>query len=189
MQISSKIMSAPYISKLLLQNINEPLSAETGKYSWKMLMEELIFNKMYFKLCLLITFLQWTNSTISTLIRVLLVIRSKFIITMILLLTFIVHLSYFWRKPLFSGGWKNNKRLAPFTALFLCCCRGSWRVSICCVTDFFCLFTLETEFILVYFYSLFFPKTFVVNFGGIWVDTIIRELLSCYCYYYYRLCR
>ena len=43
-----------------------------------MLMEELIFNKMYFKLCLLITFLQWTNSTISTLIRVLLVICGSF---------------------------------------------------------------------------------------------------------------
>ena len=80
----------------------------------------------------------------------------KFIITMMLLLIVIVHLSYFRRKSLSSGGWENNRGLAPFTALFLCCCSGSWRVNLCCVTNFLCFFTLETEFILAYFY-LFIP--------------------------------
>ena len=73
-----------------------------------------------------------------------------------LLLVVMVHLSYFRKKPLSSGGWENNKGLTPFTALFLCCCSGSWRVNVCCVTNFLCYFTLETEFILVYFY-LFIP--------------------------------
>ena len=76
----------------------------------------------------------------------------KFIITMMLLLIVMVHLSYLRRKPLSSGDWKNNRGLASFTALFLCCCSGSWRVNLCCVTNFLCFFTLETEFILVYFY-------------------------------------
>ena len=75
---------------------------------------------------------------------------------MMLLLIVIVHLSYFRREPLSSGGWENNRGLARFTALFLCCCSGSWRVNLCCVTNFLCFFTLETEFILAYFY-LFIP--------------------------------
>ena len=70
---------------------------------------------------------------------------------MMLLLIVIVHLSYFRRKPLSSGYWKNNRGLAPFTALFLCCCSSSWRVNLCSVTNFLCFFTLETEFILVNF--------------------------------------
>ena len=74
---------------------------------------------------------------------------------MMLLLIVIVHLSYSRRKPLSSGGWENNRGLTPFTALFLCC-SGSWRVNLCCVTNFLCFFTLETEFILAYFY-LFIP--------------------------------
>ena len=45
----------------------------------------------------------------------------------------------------------------PFTALFLCYCPGYWQVNICCVTNFLCFFTLETEFILEYFY-LFIPN-------------------------------
>ena len=75
---------------------------------------------------------------------------------MMLLLIMIVHLSYFRREPLPSGGWKINRGLAPFTVLFLCCCSGSWRVNLCCVTNFLCFVTLETEFILAYFY-LFIP--------------------------------
>ena len=56
------------------------------------------------------------------------------------------------REPLSSWVWENRKGLAAFTALFLCCCSGSWWVSICCVTNFLCFFRLEIEFILVYFY-------------------------------------
>ena len=41
-------------------------------------------------------------------------------------------------SPLSSGGWENNRGLTPFTALLLCCCSGSWRVSLCCVTNFLC---------------------------------------------------
>ena len=80
----------------------------------------------------------------------------KFLITMMLLLIVIVNLSCFRRKPLSSGGWENNRGLALFTALFLCCCSGSWRVNLCCVTNFLCFFPLETEFILACFY-LFIP--------------------------------
>ena len=80
---------------------------------------------------------------------------SKFIITMTLLLTLIS--SYFCRKPLSSGGWENSKGLAPFTALFLCCCSGSWPVKICCVTNFLCFFPLETEFYLVYLFRVLSP--------------------------------
>ena len=71
---------------------------------------------------------------------------------MMLLPTLIVHLSYFRRKPLSSGGLENNKGLAPFTALFLCCCSGPGWLKICCVTNFLCFFTLEIEFILMYFH-------------------------------------
>ena len=71
---------------------------------------------------------------------------------MMLLLTLIVNLSYFCREPLSSGGWENRKGLAAFTALFLCCCSDSWRVNICCITNFLRFFRLEIEFILVYFY-------------------------------------
>ena len=80
---------------------------------------------------------------------------SKFIITMTLLLTLIS--SYFCRKPLSSGGWENSKGLAPFTALFLCCCSGSWRVNIYCVTNFLCFFALETEFYLAYLFRVLSP--------------------------------
>ena len=78
----------------------------------------------------------------------------KFIITMMLLLIVMVHLSYFRRKPLSSGDWKNNRGLAPFIALLLCCCSGSWQMNLCCVTNFLCFFTLKKEFILAYFYLL-----------------------------------
>ena len=74
---------------------------------------------------------------------------------MTLLLTLIS--SYFCRKSLSSGGWENNKGLAPFTALFLCCCSGSWPVNICCVTNFLCFFPLETEFYLVYLFRVLSP--------------------------------
>ena len=80
----------------------------------------------------------------------------KFIITMMLLLLVIVHLSYFRRKSFSSRRWENNRGLASFTALFLCCCSGPWRMNICCVTNFLYFFTLETEFISAYF-CLFIP--------------------------------
>ena len=48
-----------------------------------------------------------------------------------LLLIVIVHLSYFRRKALFSGGWENNKGLTPFTALFLYCCSAFWLLFQC----------------------------------------------------------
>ena len=79
----------------------------------------------------------------------------KFIVTMMLLLIVTVHLTYFGRKSLSFWGWGNNRRPGSFTVLFLCCC-SSWWVNLCCITNFLCFFTLETEFILAYFY-LFIP--------------------------------
>ena len=70
-----------------------------------------------------------------------------------LLLTLVIYLYYFYRKSLYSVTWKNNKWLAPFIALFLCCYSDSSRVNFCCVTIVFCFFfTLEIEFILAYFH-------------------------------------
>ena len=79
----------------------------------------------------------------------------KFIITLMLLLILTVHLTYFCRKSLYFWGWGNNRRPALFTVLLLCCC-SSWWVNFCCITNFLCFFTLETELILAYIY-LFIP--------------------------------
>ena len=105
---------------------------------------------------LLITFPQYYNKLFNWSFFGNLRTCPKFIITMMLLLIVIVHMSYFRRKSLSSGGWENNRGLAPSTALFLCCCSGSWQVNLCCVTNFHCFFTLETEFILAHF-CLFIP--------------------------------
>ena len=57
-----------------------------------------------------------------------------------LLLTLVIYLYYFYGKSLYSVTWKNNKWLAPFIALFLCCYSDSSRVNFCCVTIVFCFF-------------------------------------------------
>ena len=45
---------------------------------------------------------------------------------------------WFSLKSLSSGGWKSNKGLSLFRALFLCCCSDSWQVNFCCVTILLC---------------------------------------------------
>ena len=81
-----------------------------------------------------------------------------------LLLTLIVNLNYFRRKPLSSGSYENSKGLVTFTALLLHSCSGSWWVKICCVTNFLCFFTLEIESILVYI--LFICSYLIKHFYG-----------------------
>ena len=95
-----------------------------------------------------------------------------------LLLTLIVNLNYFRRKPLSSGSYENSKGLVTFTALLLYSCSGSWWVKICCVTNFLCFFTLEIESILVYFY-LFIPhKAFLWS-----ISEASKSILSLWSFY------
>ena len=79
------------------------------------------------------------------------------------LLIVIAHLSHFRREPLSSGGWKNSKRLAFFTALFLCCCSGSWRVNVCCVTNFLCFFLHQKQSL---FQCIFICSYLIKHFHG-----------------------
>ena len=94
---------------------------------------------------------------------------------MMLLLVVMVHLSYFRKKPLSSGGWENNKGLTPFTALFLCCCSGSWRVNVCCVTNFLCFFLHQKQSL---FQCIFICSYLIKHFHG-----QLRRRLSRYYHY------